>query len=121
MANARPQSDRHETDAISIRPPKDLRAWVVDLHERTGRSYNSIVTEALEGLRTDLSGFRVGGYDDESLTYDAPVQVSCRVCDTVQQFVWLDGGGDDYTENLSVLVTWARDHKHATPDTEGGS
>lgn len=121
MATAKPQSDRHDSDAISIRPPRDLRAWLVGFHEDTGRSINSIVTEALEGLRTDLSGFRVGGYDDESLTYDAPVQVSCRVCSGIQQFVWRDSGGDDYTENLSVLVTWARDHKHATPDTEGGS
>lgn len=56
-------------------------------------------------------GFRVGGFDDESGDYDQPVEVRCGRCRAGQSFSWRDDGGADYTEDLSVSVAWARDHR----------
>ena len=47
----KPQADRHDSNAISIRPERDLRAWLVAFAKRTGLSRNAIVSAALEDYR----------------------------------------------------------------------
>jgi len=57
-----------------------------------------------------LAGFRVGGFDDETMKYTEPTQVACRRCGTAQEFTWRDDGGADRTESLDVLTAWAAGH-----------
>lgn len=40
-------SDRHKTPPLSFRPPADIRAWLTEIAETTGRPVGAIVIDAL--------------------------------------------------------------------------
>lgn len=57
-----------------------------------------------------LAQFRIGGFSAESQDYSEPTQVTCTRCGSTSEFTWRDDGGADRTEDLAVLVSWARGH-----------